>query len=1554
MWKSWNPFKRKQKEDNDTNNGQSGKENVNGLNIIEDNLDTGKVRVLDNDKNPNFQNEHQHARSRYDDLDGRSHESQNYNGIGLNQNSSVPNKLQVQENDLNLLRSPLRLSSKNRSAAGLSKQHNESNDTLNNGTFSKSSEECNKSFSGIHGPLLSCSPIVPQVRRTIEENMGLRSPQSSKSQTGKQVARSLSLKYSSPNPTKSTAGQLPWVRLKRRGSIGLNDLVSGNIPLSPNTVKLATPELRHLPSAPSFKSTPLIVTTEASRPCVVDTQTVVSALREKRKRFGQTQHEETLSEDSWQSSAKRRRQDSSQSNASSVSMPPMPETLPNLIGTPSSSLLHIENLSDQRPSTVPAIDAFISHHQRIIGLGGPGASVQPQQFYPSQQPQPASRNVNNSKTVYMSIQSSLSSSQRLMSNLSALQQHGIDHKRLRGLSQSSDSPRKALFTSDQSICANSSSDSRPASTNQGTITTTASSTSTTQTVTNSDSITVSAADTQFSTASREIAQGVVLRRRDLTITPTAQSVPPLKTSHGNLLVSASDFEMDRKREYKRRVLDLLGAEENEEEKDVTSLNSVLPTLPNFSQASAATSVSISASLDSLNKLGQSTTLVQPSQPSSSTANSLSELLKSNEDTSTSQPSVAISNPGSGLSLTGNPVQNPSSAQPLTNNPLQSSSALPVTVGGFNFTTGTPANSSSNPGGFSFGLQTNTADKPKDKPAPASSAGFTFGVSTSVPSSTTGSSIATTTGFNFAAPPATAAPLTGINFGTSISPAGTSALSVISAQESKGITTAPAQVPFNFQTQPVSSTSQGFSTSTSSGSAAGLNQTNTSALKMPGYDINPTSSQTPVSSQQSTVSKVSGIGGFTFGAIGNTSQPSATVFGSLGTVAASAANSEIKTSAVPVASSQSAFNPSSITFGTLPNLTTTTAPVNFGQSVSTSGLGSLSSGQAIGSSPFTFGASAGNSASTFGQTTTTTASTASPFTLGQTAPASSSTTPTFNFGTTNIAAGSGTSSIGFGQTATSSSTPFSFGQPPATTSSSSSASLGFGQATTASGLSISFGQTPPTNVSTTSFNFGQTASTNVSTAPFSFGQGAPVTSTNAAPFGQSTTTTAAPSFNFGQVGSSTTVASLNFSQQATSTQATGASPFGFGSMAPTSTTSTINFGQASNPSISSTAPFGFGQGAAVTTANSSFTFGQAAKTSATTPFSLGASSTQPSASVFGSTPVASTAGSSVFGSTNTLAPASSSVFGSVNQGFSNTTNFGNSIGFGNAPSSFGGSGTQSLNPVVSSTPFGFSAASTAAPVFGSNITPANTFGTSSTGSSIFGTSAANKPFSFSATPASTSSTPLFGSATTTVSFGATAPGISIFGAKPAASGAVFGATTTTTASSTFGSITSSGFGGTAAQPPSFGGSGSTFGNAQQSSIFGQSGLNQPPAFGAPSSGFGTTNPPAVFGAPATQPSFNFTGQSQPANSFGNQTSSISTGGFNFSQPPAQPANSSGFNFSAQTSARPSFPTPTPGSFNFSAMPSPGAFNFNTAPATPQMPSRPRVAARRPTRRGGARR
>ncbi|RUS82482.1 hypothetical protein EGW08_009745, partial [Elysia chlorotica] len=62
---------------------------------------------------------------------------------------------------------------------------------------------------------------------------------------------------------------------------------------------------------------------------------------------------------------------------------------------------------------------------------------------------------------------------------------------------------------------------------------------------------------------RKIAEGVMLRKQNMSMTPTASPARPLRALPARVLASADDFESDRQQEYRRRVLDVLGSEDGE-------------------------------------------------------------------------------------------------------------------------------------------------------------------------------------------------------------------------------------------------------------------------------------------------------------------------------------------------------------------------------------------------------------------------------------------------------------------------------------------------------------------------------------------------------------------------------------------------------------------------------------------------------------------------------------------------------------------------------------------------------------------------------------------------------------------------------------------------------------------------------------------------------------------------------------------------------------------------------------------------------------------------------
>ncbi|CAL1531274.1 unnamed protein product [Lymnaea stagnalis] len=1637
MWKNWNPFRRKHKEEDNLLNGDYGKENTRDeMSTIPTNTQTTEsaIHVSDNEI------DHHQLRNRSTHFQQNEFVSHQINGVNgrtsVSFNSQDENKLHHSNN--RHPQSPLRLSLKSQTVARLHDNLNRSlpisDDRLlfnknvnrsireehtNNSNIDQmvKIKEDNRSFSGVHGPLLS-SPIVPKVRRALESSVQLRSPRTTGLQNGKPVGRSMSLNYGSQNPAKSTAGQIPWVRLKRRESIGLTELASGNIPQSPNTVKLAAPEHRHLPAAPSFKSTPLIVTTEASRNCVVDTQTVVSALREKRKRFGTTQQEGSVCEDTWNSSAKRRRQDSSQSNASSVSMPPMPDSLPNLMGTPGTSLLHIENLADQRPSTVPAIDAFISHHHRVMGLGGERSPQQPQQFYHKQHQK---NNESSSKSVLRSIQSSLSSSLRAKTNLSMLQQTGIDVKRLRALSQSKEANRKMSVDSDMSALGTDESLAEPNSkiTREDTlpvVTTGLSSLSTPAAASVTTIADILLTSTPVMTpVSRKIAEGVVLRKHSLSTNPSPSPVRPLKAVHTNILATSSDFERDRQREYKRRVVDLLNGDENSEgavtktSSEFTMISaspsSTLVASSSQSMLPVATSAAVSASLDSL-KLIQSAAAPSMSTTAvsaSNAVNSLSQLLKQDEGVATS--AAAVTSTTTGVSLPAQLLLGNSSA------PSTTSSSTSTASGGFNFSAGVPAAAESSGFQINFGnVASSSGSTPStDTTGVKDKSGFSLDLASRTTSSSAGSN-----------PSISSAHSSGDGFGSVTAPSAATTRSIFAPTTSLSSGPMPGLNPnpstqanqgFNFTSSlPISKTESASSTPSFniSKDEAGVNKS--SGFTFGSGAVQSTSSATSLTSA-GLQSGFSLSGGFSFGGVNKTTQagnggftlgsgetPSFTVstasFPGQPTQSSGVVINRLTALDTTAAPSGPTAQPSlSFAATTLPAASTAASLTMFN-----TGVGSFGTGQqpSTGNAP---SFSILNSGSTTDATpnkfvSTTTVPSTGTFNFGQASSQAPSST-TFSFGQTTAAANS--TPFNYGQTSTAaSSAPFSFGQPSTNSgqTASTAAPFTFGQSATASSMPSGFSQTSTaSSANPTPFNFGQTAASTNSTFTF----GAPKTQaiagsifgsssnagavTTSAMFGSTTTVTMASSSIFGTGAAPVFKTSSTFGNTATgfgsnsapSFNSQGAtSAFGFS----TPTTAPPAFGSASSNLNGS----GFGGSASQT--NKPFTFGaNVAPTNTTQSSIFGTNSTQPppfSSSTTQPSPFGTTTNNQPpsFGTTTNQPPP----FGSIT---TQPPPFGTST---NQPPPFG---TNANQPP----PFGTS--TTQPPPFGTSTTQQPPFGSSTTQPPPFGTST-NQPSPFGT---STTQPPPFGSASNQLSaFGSNtvfgAPTIqtpSMFGSKSssvfgATSGPVFGASTnvaTTTAAPTFGSFTASGFGtpSVSQQNPAFGATSqsfnpsavATFGTPQKSlfgstsaSSFGtqvsQSTANPTPFGGATAStagsgGFGATNT-SLFGAATTQSAFNFSGaQTQQSNAFGSQPTNSTSSGFNFNQPTTQPASGGVFNFSAQTSARPSFAAPSPGGFNFAATtPNPGAFNFSAAPTTqnmftPQTPGsapRPRAAMRRPGR------
>ncbi|XP_052284931.1 nuclear pore complex protein DDB_G0274915-like isoform X4 [Dreissena polymorpha] len=190
--------------------------------------------------------------------------------------------------------------------------------------------------SGASSPLFS-SPFMPQIKRAL----GLEPTGQNKYREPRRHSYGISAGGTTLDSSKVT-GILPHVKLTPTRRLSLTERNSTMLNRG-STVKIAPPvagkplnsslcQLRTEPFAADERPTP-------------DTHAVVTALKERRKR-SMNVHEENSDIPAQQ--AKRRRQESQHSNASTSSMPAMPDNLPDLSGTEFN--MRLETPSIKRPS----------------------------------------------------------------------------------------------------------------------------------------------------------------------------------------------------------------------------------------------------------------------------------------------------------------------------------------------------------------------------------------------------------------------------------------------------------------------------------------------------------------------------------------------------------------------------------------------------------------------------------------------------------------------------------------------------------------------------------------------------------------------------------------------------------------------------------------------------------------------------------------------------------------------------------------------------------------------------------------------------------------------------------------------------------------------------------------------------------------------------------------------------------------------------------------------------------------------------------------------------
>ncbi|XP_068227046.1 uncharacterized protein [Palaemon carinicauda] len=592
-------------------------------------------------------------------------------------------------------------------------------------------------------------------------------------------------------------------------------------------------------------------------------------------------------------------------------------------------------------------------------------------------------------------------------------------------------------------------------------------------------------------------------------------------------------------------------------------------------------------------------------------------------------------------------------------------------------------------------------------------------------------------------------------------------------------------------------------------------------------------------------------------------PSATSGFSFG---ASSAGTSASTGAMP----QNVVSPSSGASTQQPSTFTFGQPMTSQVASSTT----TSSGFNFSSTSQTTGAPSAPSVFQFGTTTTSSQDIKAPSNqlfppaIGSTQPSATSSSSPFTFGSAATAT-SAPSPFSFGAPKTENSAPPAFGGATDPSTKPATQSSGFTFSSTPAATTNAFSSAAP---STTTNAFSSTTNTSTSSAGFNFGA---ATASSGFSFGGSNkppATTTAPTvspFSFGGATANktsfgapttTTVSPFSFGSNAAPTPSFGSNPSqGFG--APTTGASTFGTATASFGSSTSSGamPFGannaFGASSATPSFGSSFGTGgnNAQAGTATSPFggqtgslTFGTSSSTPA---FGGS--GTTSGTPAFGGSGTTngTPAfggSGTTSGTPTFGGSGTTSgtpaFGGSGTTSGTPA-FGGSGTTSVTPA-----FGGSGTTSGTPAFGGSGTTSSTpaFGGSGTASSTpafggSGTTTITPTFGASGNAAST--TPAFGAPSST-------PAAPTFGA-PANGAPTFGGSSTTPAGSAFGGTPAPSF------APSFGSASTSTGTNSVSSPFqfGQGQANPPPTFGmgggSPTGSgvfqFGTANAPSPFNA-----------------------------------------------------------------------------------------------------------
>ncbi|XP_069119166.1 uncharacterized protein [Argopecten irradians] len=1108
----------------------------------------------------------------------------------------------------------------------------------------------------IHSESGSRVPFLPTIKRAL----GLETIVSPR-YTGKDDYNSFT-----SHPETASPGFIPAVRLSNHDRHPLSKVRSSSI-RSPNTIKIAPPDPNKLGSPRVLEVRKYRDTATDDNRKTPDMQSVLTALKEKRrKRTAGPPEEDNFCHEAPIQKSKRRRQESQQSNASTSSLPPLPASLPDLSDY---SIPRLETPSLKR-TAAPETSEWEGRGSNPKRLRQEGR--------------------------YNSITSSLSSSRYLERNQRSYSPRpDWSHLQCEGAQDQSGKENLDVSVTSKSLSSNLQDPDSSSSSLQRAETVMLKpgldSEDQSLNVSTSDASLLSQSQNKSMTPRQKVTlnKSFSVRKRQMSLY-TGLNKSFSKVPKSNVVASMEDYEADREAEQRRveqMLQDIVSTEEAEKDKGnavttstvssavITTTASTSKTgLPSLSAnpllmskattSSTATPATVSSTTPQTGQVSASNSTL-PSVTSTLKTTSVNQVLPN-----TSVASAPSNNMFSGLA---------SSATTAV------SSSSPATI-----------SSSKGSGGFSMTSPVISNTQSDKNSAPSTKLGFqaaearTVGaalasiVAAAYPSKSSEENVSsdksTTASTNLGSVPNTAA--TNLSSLASIVPC-TSVSNGFGASSGFG---AASNVMKTTVADPVSLS--GITTASSAFSVSSANKT--------GFSFGNSNVSQPVSSAPSL-----SFGSTTPATLNNNTSTNPTV--GAGNIQISTAPSSFGAAAP---STQPKFTP---VFG---NPNPTTQANVFGASTgNTSTFGSTSStfatpqnkttfGNPAPEAPkaaggFTFGGGATSSAPVFGAATNSAPSSTTSFPIASSATAAS----TFNLGNTT-------------QTTTAAST-FNFGNTTTQATSSSKFNFGASNPTTtpAAATSFSFGGASNSNPQPTStFNFGgatnvtATATTTTANSTFNFGGNQTITASTFNFGGASNTKPQAASstFNFGGASNTTPqTTSSTFSFGGTSNPTTSASTFGFG--ATSSTQSNFNFGANAANSVGATPAFG----APTPQVNTATVFG-GSKPQASGTFHGGMTKS-------GSAPAFGDTGPSFGGGSKPSNPfgTSATFGGTAAPPASQTTNVGNNVfGFGataqqpsasntggfNFNAAGAGSGTTGFNFGGNAVPTGFGAGSPA-PAFG---------------------------------------------------------------------------------------------------------------------------------------------------------------------------------------------------------------------------------------------------------------